>query len=61
MDTKLQQDIENAIKVLKSKQTVISQSETQALIEILAEVIKPKLPQINPEEMSPITSSDSKK
>lgn len=41
MDTKLQEDIKNAIKILKSKQTVISQSETQALIEILSEVIKP--------------------
>ncbi len=57
MNLELRQNIEQAIKVLKSKQVVISQSEIQALTEILSEVIK--TPTIKGDgELSEITSSD---
>lgn len=57
MNPELRQNIEQAIKVLKSKQVVISQSEIQALTEILTEVIKTQIIK-GDGEMSKITSSD---
>jgi hypothetical protein len=56
MNIELRQNIEQAIKVLKSKQVVISQSEIQALTEILSEVIK-TAPITGDGEMSEVTSS----
>lgn len=57
MNLELRQNIEQAIKALKSKKVEISQSEIQALTEILSEVIKTQIIK-GDGEMSKITSSD---
>lgn len=56
MNLELRQNIEQVIKALKSKQVVISQSEIQALTEILSKVIS-TAPIRGDGELSETTSS----